>query len=170
MHKKYGRPPKKPGYHREIEIQNFTESAANLAAGPFDDGRDPELPTMTEIAEEMGTTLLRVRKMLITADFYTSEKARNVLELTGQGYSIADIMVSTGLKNASVNSYLPYQKGGYNLTDPTLYAEQGESGTVRGKERLKKTLGVQVQALQAPGLRIRQMQVFYLWQAVVAFE
>ncbi len=101
-----GRPEKKPGYNREAEIQNLINTVVKLAIKPFDNQieRDPFLPSLTEIAEDMGTTLLRVRKLLITADFFRSEIAAEVQKLAEQGMEIPEIMTSTGLGKASVNS------------------------------------------------------------------
>ena len=65
---------KKPGYNREEEIDSLINTAVDLAVEPFDESieRDDSLPTLTEIADTMETTLLRVRKLLISGNFYTS--------------------------------------------------------------------------------------------------
>ncbi len=155
-----GRPLKKPGYNRENKIQNLIQSAVKLAVEPFDDNeRSPGLPTLTEIADAMETTLLRVRKLLITADFFTSPTSRAVQELDGEGWSIPQIMEKLDLGQASVYSYLPYKKGAYNLPDPTLFSEQGKRYRERKKviAELKAHRGMQDESL-------------WLWKAVIAFE
>lgn len=156
-----GRPAKKPGYDREAEIQSFIDRAVELAVEPFDDfeERDPDLPTMTEIANAMETTLLRVRKLLITADYFTSTTARQIQNMNDRGMSIADIMEITGLGKASVYSYLPYSKGVYNLADPTLYSEQGK------RYRMRKAAVRELEEHKdLPDVSL------YLWKAVIAFQ
>ena len=156
-----GRPAKKPGYDREAEINSLINMAVDLAVEPFDDmyERDPALPTLTEIAETMETTLLRVRKLLITGSFYTSSISCTVQELKTQGMSIAEIMEATGLGKASVYSYLPLTKGAYNLENPTLYSEQGK----RYRDR-KAAVAELASHKDLPA------EMLYLWKTVIAFQ
>lgn len=154
-----GRPVKKPGYDREAEIQALIGKAAELAVEPFEEERDTALPTLTEIADAMNTTILRVRKLLITAGYYTSPTAQTVQLLKHQGKSIEEIMMITGLGKASVYSYLPYTKGAYNLSDPTLFSEQGK--------RYRRRCAA-VRALE--NHRDKPDVLFYLWKAVIAFQ
>ena len=121
------RPKKKPGYNREVEIADLIATAAALFDAPYDDriDRPEDAPTIVSVAEEMETTILRVRKLLITAGMYSTTTSRQVQELESQGHTISEIMQKTELGKASVYSYLAYKKGAYNLPDPTLYSEQG---------------------------------------------
>ena len=157
--KRRGRPEKKPGYDRESEIQKLIATAVDLAVEPFDEDRDEDLPTLTEIADAMDTTLLRVRKLLITAGFFTSDISTTVQELSKAGMDIKDIMEATGLGKASVYSYLPYTKGAYNLESPTLYSEQGKRYRNRraAVEDLKMHRGLPEETV-------------FLWKAICAFE
>ena len=118
-----GRPRKKPGYDKEKNINELLSQAVNLFGVPFDDRdeRPSDAPTISAVADEMKTSRMRVRKLLITADFYSSEMSRRVQELQRKGYSISKISEQTGLGRAAVHSYLPYpcfnsgSKGIYNL-------------------------------------------------------
>lgn len=156
-----GRPVKKPGYDREAEISNLINTAVDLAVEPFDYivDRDASLPTLTDIADEMNTTLLRVRKLLITADYYESPLSREVQKMRAEGLRIADIMAATGLGQASVYSYLPYNKGAYNLENPTLFSEQ----TKRYRERKAAILSL----LEHEAL---PDELEYLWKCIIAFR
>ncbi len=156
-----GRPKNKPGYDRESQIQMLINTATELAVEPFDESieRDENLPTLTEIADQMETTLLRIRKLLITAEYYSSETAREVQRLKSGGRSINEIMIITGLGKASVYSYLPYNKGAYNLQDPTLYSEQGKRYRTR-KAAVKEL----ADHMNTPD------ELDYLWKCVVAFS
>lgn len=123
---KRGRPKKKPDYDREKEIEALQQKVINLFGEPFDDRveRSEAAPSIREIAKALDTTPLTVRKMLITAGYYSTKLSRKVQELYEQGCTIQEIMEQTGLKRASVHGYLPYTKGNYNLPELPLNAER----------------------------------------------
>ena len=158
--KKRGRPKKKPGYDRAEIIDELLMTAVELFAEPYDDRvtRSKDAPTLLDVANAMNTTPLKVRKLLITAGYYSTQSSREVQELHEAGYDLQAIMVKTGLKKASVNGYLPYSKGVYLLSDPTLRAEQCRLFRARKKacERLKEALETQDEEQ-------------FLWEAIVAF-
>ena len=103
-------------------IEELLLKATSLFGEPYDDRgfRSPDAPTIASVAEQMGTTAVRVRKLLITADFFSTSVSRKVIELHRAGFTMKQIMERTGLGEASVYSYLPYSKGVYNLEDATL--------------------------------------------------
>ena len=123
---KRGRPPKKPDYDRDEELNALVTTAAELFAEPYDDRveRSADAPSIRDVASAMDTTILTARKILITARYYSTELSRKVQTLHEQGCDVQQIMDQTGLKRASVHAYLPYMKGKYNLTDATLNAER----------------------------------------------
>ena len=123
---KRGRPKKKPDYDREKEIDAFQAKAVELFGEPYDDRieRSEDAPSIRDVANAMNTTPLRVRKMLVTAGYYSTKHSREVQELYEQGCTIQEIMDQTGLKRASVHGYLPYTKGNYNLPELPLNAER----------------------------------------------
>ncbi len=59
------------------------DKAVELFKIPYDDRdeRPPNAPTISFVAEKMDTTRLRVRKLLITAEFYSSDMSRRIAEL-----------------------------------------------------------------------------------------
>ena len=124
--RKRGRPPKKPDYDRDEELNALVTTAAELFAEPYDDRveRSADAPSIREVAQAMNTTILTARKILITAGYYSTEQSRIVQTLHEQGCDVQQIMDQTGLKRASVHAYLPYMKGKYNLMDVTLNAER----------------------------------------------
>lgn len=81
------------------------------------------------LAKKFGLSTVKIRKLLITAGVrwgrpiyvFGAEKyetlAKKVLALHRDGKSIRDIMALTGLKQASVYSYLPYVHGAYNMKE-----------------------------------------------------
>lgn len=156
-----GRPKKKPEYDKTEKIQEELEKAVALFAEPYDDReeRDPDAPSLNEVARRLGTTTIRTRKMLITAGYYSTEASRKVQKLHDAGMDMQRIMQETGYKEASVYSYLPYSKGVYNLADPTLCAEQNRLF------RKRKAACISLQE----HLDDNEAEM-YLWQAIEIFE
>ena len=158
---KRGRPKKKPGYDRAEVIDNLLVKAVESFGTPFDDReeRPEDAPTIVSVANALQITPIKVRKMLITAGYYSTAMSRKVQALQDEGYSVQEIMEKTGLKKASVNGYLPYTKGAYKLESPTLYAEQG---------RLFRTRKTACEILQEH--MDAEDAEMYLWRAVEAFS
>lgn len=92
-------------------MEQLLNKAVSLFQEPYDDRdeRDSSLPSLRSVAEEMNTTIFRTRKLLITAEYFSTDMSRAVQEMTEEGLSFAEIMDATGLKKASINSYLPYK-------------------------------------------------------------
>lgn len=76
-------------------------------------------PSLRSIAVSFHMTVLKVRKVLITADVYETPVSRKVSELWSLGRSIPEIQEQLGLSRASVHSYLPYTK--------TIYKQEQKS-------------------------------------------
>lgn len=156
-----GRPKKKPDYCREDQIEMLIDRAVSLFGEPYDDRdeRSEEAPTLESVAIEMRITPVKARKLLITADYYSTELSRKIQTMYKNGISIDEIVKTVGIGQASVYSYLPYLKGAYNLQEPTLYAEQTRLFRRRKKacEKLEENLC--------------QCTVYeFLWEAILAFE
>lgn len=156
-----GRPKLKPDYDRTSEIDELISTAVDLFTIPYDDRepRDEDAPTLISVAEEMEITPVKARRLLISGGVYSTELSRRIQKFKSEGASIEEIVSATGVKQASVYSYLPYLKGAYNLPEPTLYAEQ----TRRYRERCRA-----VKALHNRYGYPDEME--YLWKAVSAFE
>lgn len=156
-----GRPKKKPGYDREKSIQELLKEAVDLFKEPFDDRdeRSPDAPSVYAVANAMGTSWVRTRKMLITAEVYSSEASRKVQELAQQGKTISEICKITGFRKAAVNSYLPYEKGIYNLEDAPVNADKCRTFRKRNKacSDLIGHIGTEYEDAS-------------LWDAIMAFE
>ena len=132
-----------------------------LFCHPFDDRaeRPPDSPSIRDVAKEMNSTTIRIRKLLITADYYSTVMSRRVQNLSCNGYSIQKIMEETGLNQTSVYSYLPYNKGAYNLKDPTLYAERCRR--FRNRKKVREELENHLDAMDYSE---------HLWNAILAFQ
>lgn len=85
---------------------------------------DESVNSLRQISEQFGITLMKTRKILITAGVYHTELSDQVISLRKNGKSISEIMQETGLSRSSVHSYLPYTKMIYNADELSLYAER----------------------------------------------
>lgn len=158
---KRGRPKKKPNYDREKEIDDLIQQAVTLFEVPYDDRdeRSPDAPTIKSVAAAMNTSRVRLKKLLITAGYYSSETSRKVQMLLSQGYTINQIIQETGLSSAGVNAVLPYKRGVYNLEDPPLYSEICKQ--FRKRKRACEQLIDHLDESDSQK---------YLWEAIQAFE
>ena len=157
---KRGRPEKKPGYDKAEVIDDLLKKAVELFEEPFDDRieRSEDAPSLSYVAESLGISKPKARKLLITAGYYSTALSRKIQELQCAGLCISEIMERTGLGQTSVHCYLPYSKGAYNLEKPTLYAEQGR--LYRKRKCACESLLNHLDCAEAEQ---------YLWEAIEAF-
>ena len=88
-------------------MEELVQKAVDLAQAPFTPDRDASLPSLRSVAAEMGTTVIRARKLLITAGYFESAQASAVQKLTSEGKGIEEIGSALHLKPAAVYGYLP---------------------------------------------------------------
>lgn len=105
-------------------MEELLQRAVQLAEAPFTPDRKPELPSLRSVAEQLGTTVIRTRKLLITADYFTSPTASTVQRMKAEGQSIEEIGAALKLKPAAVYGYLPYENLAYNLLQTTSNADR----------------------------------------------
>ena len=105
-------------------MEELLQRAVQLAEAPFTPSRNPELPSLRSVAEQLGTTVIRTRKLLITAGYFTSPTASTVQRLKAEGQSIEEIGAALKLKSAAVYGYLPYENLAYNLPQTTSNADR----------------------------------------------
>ena len=141
-----GRPRKKPEYNPELQFNNFLQELSDAYE---------EADSLRSLADELNISLLKLRKLLITADVFTSDICTEINNLHQSGKKIPEIMKLTGLSRASVHSYLPYTKGLYNAAEISLNAERCRTYKIRQEQvRLLKEIPSEEN----------------LWQAVIAFQ
>lgn len=97
------RPRKNPDYNAEMIMNEFLKDMAEYYE------KSPQA-SLRDVAAEFDVTLLKVRKILITAGVYSTDISNEIQELEEQGRTIEEIMDTTGLSRASVHSYLPYKR------------------------------------------------------------
>lgn len=152
---------KKKEVHPDESMEQLVKRALELFEEPYDDreGREENLPSVRYVAEKMDTTILRVRKLLITADYYSTENSRMVQRFFQQGLSLQNVMEATKLGRASVYSYLPYRGLAFNLEQTTINADR-----LKLFRRRKKAVDELIEHLKKVDTE------HYLWDAVAAFE
>ena len=169
-----GRPKVNPEFSKEEEVNSLLQKAVDLYRIPFDDReiRDQDAPTLEFVAEAMDTSVVRVRKLLITAKMYSTELSRRVQMLDKTGHCIEEIMKLTGLKKASVYNYLPYKNGAYNLSNASLYSQQAKRYRSRktAVENLQKALSSTLPLIDTGNSADNPiLWSLLLWKAVIAF-
>lgn len=87
--------------------------------------------TINETAVEFEITPAKVKKILITGDYYDTEQYRLIKELVERGMSVRDIATEIGKSEVTIRSYLPYERVIYNLEERSVNADR----LVRFKER-----------------------------------
>ena len=105
-------------------MEELIARAVEAAKAPFTPDRKAELPSLRSVAEELGTTVIRTRKLLITAGYFTSPTAQSVQRLKAEGKTIEEIGAALRLKPAAVYGYLPYELRPYNLSETTSNADR----------------------------------------------
>jgi len=153
--------PKKKNSDPSLSMHQLLNKAVDLFQEPYDDRdeRESSLPSLRTVADQLNTTILRTRKLLITAEYYSTETSRLVQSLTNSGMGIEEIMAATGLKLASINSYLPYKNLAFNLDQTTVNADRHRvfRRRVKAVEELNTHAGF-------------PDELEYLWKAIIAFE
>lgn len=159
-----GRPKKKPNIDTSKEVEAMVKEACQLLIEPFDDRkvRDDLLPSMNSIAEEMGVTIIKLKRLLITGGFYSSATSRAVQRMMNDGKNMEQICKELNIRPASFYANIPYSKGAYNLNEPSLCADQN----VRYRKR--KAAIQKLQTSLSTGTS--EEQRLSLWEAICLFQ
>ena len=120
-----GRKPSKPGYDANEVLSQQMEAAVVLYGAKMALNNTDDHPSLQAIANNLSLNPIKVRKLLITAGVYKSDtadevqRAFNAHRNAGMSYTEAIIatMKELNLSKASVNAYLPYEKGVYFSED-----------------------------------------------------
>lgn len=121
-----GRRKKKPNGTTEKSMQEIMREVVAAYGDEFDD-RIPvggNHATLRDVVHKCDITMLKARKILITAGKYSTALSRQIQELHVRGLNIQAIMKITELSRASVHSYLPYDKIVYKLPERSTCADR----------------------------------------------
>lgn len=116
-----GRKKKNPNYDAERIFKEYIEAVTGFYQSEDTSGRGVSIRAT---ADEFGTTILKIRKILITAGVFHSEISEKVQELYSCGKTIQEIQTAVALSRASVYSYLPYVKTIYNANEISTNAQR----------------------------------------------
>lgn len=142
----------------EGSMEELIARAVEAAKAPFTTDRKAELPSLRSVAEELGTTVIRTRKLLITARYFISPTASTVQRMKSAGKSIEEIGAELKLKPAAVYGYLPYESLAYNLPETTSNADRHKR--YRATKKLKAAVDTgSIEKISAT-----------LWQCVCVFS
>ena len=124
---------RKPNYNSTSTMQELMTAVCDYYGNPVDDRKeeDADHVSLHDVADEFDITVMKARKLLITGGLYSTSLSRKVQEFHAQGLTVAQITEETGLKRASINSYLPYAHIIYNLPDISIKAERQKQYRVR---------------------------------------
>ena len=159
-----GRPKKKPNVDTKAEIAEMVSQACELLIEPFDDRipRFDDLPSMNSVAEEMGVTIIKLKRLLITGGFYSSATSRAVQRMMKDGKNMDQICAELNIRPSSFYANIPYSKGAYNLNEPSLCADQN------ARSRKRKKAVVELQEKIERGTIDEQKLV--LWKCICLFS
>ena len=119
----------------EGSMEELIVRAVEAAKAPFNSNRSSELPSLRSVADALDTTVIRTRKLLITAGNFSSPTAQSVQRLKAEGKTIEEIGATLRLKPAALYGYLPYDNLAYNLPETTSNADRHKR--YRGTKKLK---------------------------------
>lgn len=117
---------KKPNYDADRCMRELTDQVVASYGEAYDDRYTVERDhvSLRDVAAEYEITILKARKILITAHMFSTDTSRNIQQLANEGKSIPEIIALTGLSRASVHSYLPYSKLIYNMDETSIDADR----------------------------------------------
>ena len=143
------------------EMQDLLVTAKDLAKEPFTPDRSDSLPSLRSIAAELGTTVIRTRKLLITAHYFESPTSSAVQKLSSAGKTVDEIGEALHLKPSAVYGYLPYNIRPYNLPQTTANADR--------HKRYRATKALQVY-VKDTGSVFDSHTSYLLWRCIVIFQ
>ena len=132
-------PKRKPNYNGSTTMQELLNAVCDYYGDPVDDRQpeDSDHVSLHDVAAEFNITVMKARKLLITGGLYSTSLSRRVQELHAQGLTVDKITEETGLKRASINSYLPYSHIIYRLPDISIKAERQKQYRVRKRNNTR---------------------------------
>lgn len=119
-----GRNSKKPNYDAAKLQAEMIDICKELCIGEDINKHGSSSMSLRSAANELGISVSKVLKLLITGGCYNSDICRKINELYEEGKTVPEIQEMLEVSRATVQSYLPYRKGVYNSKDLSLNAER----------------------------------------------
>ena len=73
--------------------------------------------SIAEIARKLGTSQVRVQRVLITEGLWTSKRTEQIAELKAQGLSVEQIAEQLGKDVKTIQTFVPYSRGQYGKSE-----------------------------------------------------
>ena len=150
--------PRNPKYpDAETTIQSFFQSVSDSYRHPGKDevGDVSGRKKQELLAEEFGISRLKVRKILITTGDITYPQTAQIQEILKETVQIDAACNQLRISRSTLNSYLPYSKGVYKLTEVSAAAER--TALYRSRKEVVEQLKEKMNGLT-------------LWKTVCLFE
>ena len=114
-----GRYKNNPGYNVIILSRKLVDSMVYDYNHPGAGEAVPSTGKMqiTKLAKKHGMSVLKVRKLLVSAGELRTEQSLEIHRLIAEGKSVTEIMNKTGFSRATINSWLPYSKIIYRMEE-----------------------------------------------------
>lgn len=113
-----GRKRKNPEYDTNKILKEYVDAVTEFYQA------QGENQSLRSVADEFNTTILKIRKVLITAGVFQSDTSERVQQLFSDGKTVPEIQAEMQLSRASVYSYLPYMKTIYNAKELSANAQR----------------------------------------------
>ena len=100
-----------------------------------------ETHSVKKTAEELGTSVIKVRRVLITEGLWSSATSRKILALWEQGMSTKEIAEQLHYTEKNVQAFLPYTKGEYGRESKSSYSIRSKEYRERNQQAAQKIVG-----------------------------
>ena len=117
----------KPNLDIKKEIESYIDEISEYYGEPYDDRNnyyDPNHISLRDVAKKYNISVVKAKKILITAGKYSTSISRKIQSLYDLGISIEDICNYMDMSKSSINSYIPYNKTIYDLDNPTTNSDR----------------------------------------------
>lgn len=101
-----------------------TDKEADLTQTIIDEYRKEN--SIARVAKKLNTTQVKVQRVLITEDLWTSKRTRQIAEMRQQGLSVEEIAEILGKDVKTIQTFLPYSRG--------QYGNSGSDDAIRSKD------------------------------------
>lgn len=143
-----GRYKNNPDYDAVVLSRRLMDSLVHDYNNPGSGETVPGTGKMqiTKLAKNHNISVLKVRKLLVSAGVLKNEKTIQIHRLKAEGKSVSEIVKITGLSRASINSYLPYSKIIYKM-------EEVSPNAIRMKRHREKVKAERGDVIYMPALQ-----------------
>lgn len=97
--------------------------------------------SVKKTAEKLGTSVIKVRRVLITEGLWSSATSRKILELHEQGLSTQEIAEKLHYTDKNVQAFLPYSRGVYGQEKQSMNSLKSKEYRERNQQAAQRQVG-----------------------------